>query len=189
MNTRQEEALPFRDLARQRARISRQISLNQLTRLEPLTVDVDGHEADGLLVDMAFSHDPDGLVRVVGEISGALALTCNGCAEALAYELRLGFDCVIVDSDVVAAEVSGESDRSRDVVVAEDLQITVAEIVEDEILLGLPERLCVSEPCPRAPATDFPAAESGEVQDPDSEAAQDAEPNPFSVLARLKSQD
>jgi len=180
MNTRPQEALSFRDLARQQARISRQISLDQLPRVNPLT---DGESGGPLDVTMTFSHDPDGLVRVQGEVNGRLALTCFGCAETLDHELALNFDCVIAVSDGLADQLVREV-REGDVLVADGTDITLAEIVEDEILLGLPERLCRTDPCERALDLSYPAAgvavENLEQQATDS---------PFRILAELKNVD
>jgi uncharacterized metal-binding protein YceD (DUF177 family) len=202
MNTRQEESLPYRDLARQRARISRQISLEQLRRIEPLTVALDPEDdvVTGFEVEMAFSRDPDGLVRVAGDIAGTVGLICNGCAEALAYKMMLGFDCIIVDSDAIAAEVTAgladkpkeHADRNADVVVAQDGEITIASLIEDEILLGLPERLCTSSPCPRAPELFYPGEEEDSMEsfvETPAEESEDVESHPFSVLAQLKTLD
>ena len=201
MNTRQDESLPYLDLARQRARISRQISLDQLPRLESLMVELDRKDdvSTEFLVEMDFRRTPGGLVRIVGEVSGFLSLICNGCAEALACKIALGFDCIIADSDAIAAKLKEESDQVADVVVARDGKITIASIIEDEILLGLPERLCTSSPCSRAPVLFFPGEEAypaGEhfpVQESSEEVpvknSEDAEPHPFSVLAQLKTSD
>ena len=203
--------LLYRDLARQRARISRQISLDQLPRIEPLMVELDSENdvVTGFEVEMAFRRNADGLVRVVGDINGTVALICNGCAEALAYKMELGFDCIIVDSDAIAADVIAglaqkqqqDPDQEADVVVARDGEITLASLIEDEILLGLPERLCTSRPCPRAPRLYYPVDElvEGDFRESSGHAPvgkgapvgkeKNAEPNPFSVLAQLKTLD
>lgn len=175
MNTRPQEVLPYRDLARQQARISRRISLEELPRVVPL---VAGSPGASLEVSLGFGHDADGLVRLVGEISGRLALPCNGCAETVEHELRLGIDCVIVDSERTASDRGAE----EDVLVADGREMSLALLVEDEVLLGLPERLCVQQPCPNAPKMHYPAVPGAGGETPPAEERRD---NPFSVLADL----
>ena len=80
MNTRPQESLPYRGLARQRARISRRIALEQLPRLAGLV-----SRTNELVIDVIlwFGQDRKGLVIVTGQVNGRLPLTCNGCAEEL----------------------------------------------------------------------------------------------------------
>lgn len=176
MNTRPEEALPYRDLARLEARITRQISLEDLPRLSTLMAD---DVCQPLNVVLAFAETTEGRTRVCGEVSGNITLVCNGCAEPVSHELALGFDCLIIASEALAVELGGEAD----VVIADGPEVTVARIVEDEILLALPERLCSSEPCERAPVLDYPAATAGEPAAREPTAGTE---NPFGVLAGIE---
>lgn len=228
MNTRPQEALSYRELARQQAQISRQISLTALPRLRELVAlvapveqtdaaevesaagveTVVGSEPAAFAVTLRFSVDDRGFSRVEGELSGRIVLNCNGCAEILAYPLDLSFACIIAESEAVAdtlvddARAAGEFLQSEDVLVANGSEVTVAQIVEDEILLNLPERLCSSDPCERAPELAYPSA-SGSPDGARTEADENAgsrggdendernsekngDENPFSVLAELK---
>jgi uncharacterized metal-binding protein YceD (DUF177 family) len=212
MNTRPQEALSYRDLARQQAHISRRINLNALPRLKALVESADatevgsaagieagGIEAGGIEVEegfevaLRFSIDARGFSRVEGELNGRIALQCNGCAETLGYPLTLTIGCVIVETEAIAdglvEDSSGERMVAEDVLVAGGAEVTLTQIVEDEILLNLPERLCTSEPCERAPELAYPAfgvhqAES--LTDSDSEGEDGNDDNPFSILADLK---
>lgn len=189
MNTRPQEALSYRDLARQKAQISRQIGLDELPRVRAVasTETVDGFE-----VTLTFSVDAGGHSQVSGELTGQVTMTCNGCAEVLAYPLRLEFGCLIAESEAIAdglvedGRLDGAGHPAKDVLVADGLEVTVAQIVEDEILLSLPERLCVSEPCERAPELAYPAAVEQGTEASVAETAEADEDNPFSVLADLK---
>ncbi len=184
MNTRPQEALSFRDLARQQARISRQISLQELSRLSELVADAGGSAA--LDVSLQFGMDSRGFSRVDGTVSGQLPLLCQRCAEELVHPLSLSFGCFIVESDALADELAANGESPGDVLVAAGNEVTTAEIVEDEILLSLPEWLCEADPCSRAPELAYPAAQlpEGAEQAPGSEPVEAAE-NPFSVLAEL----
>jgi uncharacterized metal-binding protein YceD (DUF177 family) len=178
MNTRPDESLPYLDLARQKARISRQIRLEHLPRLAALSA----AGSDAVLdVTLTFRFDPEGQVRVFAEVTGTLVVDCTGCAESREFALALNFECAVAESEEQAEDFS----HSDDVVVADGSEIAVVTIVEDEILLNLPERLCISLPCERAPSMHYPisepAAESEQATE-DDEAAE----NPFGILATLK---
>lgn len=175
MNTRPQEVLPYRDLARRQARISRQISLEELPRIMPLAAG----PAAPVDVVLRFGHDPEGFVRVAGEIAGRLPLVCSGCAETVEHEFRMTIDLVIVATE----ETASERGADEDVLVADGSEINLAELVEDEILLGLPDRLCVTEPCTNAPALHYPAA--GDASRSAGGGATEGTDNPFSVLADL----
>jgi uncharacterized metal-binding protein YceD (DUF177 family) len=203
MNTRPQEALLYRDLARQQAQISRQIGLAALPRLTELLADASDIEAGRSFdVELRFSVDSQGCTRVDGEISGSVLLNCHRCAEVLRHPLQARFSCMIAQTEAIADSLveegrsGGDSVPAEDVLVANGNEVTVAQIVEDELLLNLPERLCVSEPCERAPELAYPAdltdgkagadgaggqRSAGTGEDTSGEAD-----NPFSVLANLK---
>lgn len=173
MKTRPQEALLYRDLAKQKAHISRQTDLSRLPRLDELA-----GESGQLNVELGFDLDPEGRSAIAGTIGGALELTCNRCAELMTHEFELRFRCIVVDSDQLAAELGGRTD----VLLVEGDRISVEELIEDEILLSLPERLCRATPCEYAPGLEFPADEAQAQTTSD-------EPNPFDVLAQLKTND
>ena len=183
MNTRPQEGLSYRDLARQQARVSRQVDLGALDRPKGLVAEGNPE----FQVTLQFSMDPAGLCRVEGTISGDITLNCHGCAEVLAYPLSLSFGCLIAETEAMADTITdGEELPAVDVLVAGGAEISVAQIVEDELLLSLPERLCTSTPCERLPVLAYPAELSdGDVQDRAERAEED---NPFSVLRSLKTE-
>lgn len=184
MNTRPQEGLPYLELARQEARITRPIGLGELPRLEALVVDGIVAENDAALtVDLRFSRTPEGLARVQGSVQGMLGLTCQRCIQALPYRLHIDLDDLIVGSESMARRVdaaAGPSGCDQALIVANGSEISVAEIVEDEILLGLPEWLCTEDPCERVPALIYPADPNGAGTD-DERGAE----NPFRVLSDL----
>lgn len=190
MNTRPQAALPYLELARQAARITRQIELKELSRLEDLVIEDGSPQSDTVLtVDLQFGLAPDGPVRVQGAIRGDIGLLCHGCAEALPYHLSIDFDCLIVGSDEAARLVDAQAPpggRLEAVIVADGREISLAEIVEDEILLALPERLCRTEPCEWAPGLVYPAGSATDTgHDAVADGAGPERDNPFSVLADL----
>ncbi|MFU8814089.1 MAG: YceD family protein [Pseudomonadales bacterium] len=168
MNTRPEERLPYLELARQGARVVRSVQADAFARLADIA------PAKGVMqVEMNFSLDENGRARAVGSAEVVVNATCQRCLEQLERPMRVTFDLCIVED----AELASELARSEDVLAADSESVTVAQVVEDELILALPERLCVEEPCPLAPALSYPAAEADEAE-PDE--------NPFSVLSLLK---
>ncbi len=153
MNTRGDETLSYRDLAKQGARVERQIRVSTLQRLTQMV----GRDAT-VTVSLEFRFDDESEVWIAGQAHVNLDLQCQRCAQELAHPLRAEFDmCVVVGED--RARVA---DDVRDLlVVSSATQLTVAEIIEDELLLKIPDTLCAELPCPRAPQLDYPASPAG----------------------------
>ncbi len=160
MNTRDDEALSYRDLAKQGARVERQIRVSTLQRLAQIV----GQDA-AVTVSLEFRFDDFSEVRISGQADASLDLQCQRCAQELSYPLHAEFDlCVIVGED--RARVANQTRVAAGdlLVTSSATQLTVAEIVEDELLLKLPDALCMELPCPRAPQLDYPASlEAGRV--------------------------
>lgn len=168
MTTRSDERLPYRELAKQGARVERSVQAGGLVRLEEIAPC-----RSPIQVEVTFTIGDDGRVWACGSAEAVLNAECQRCMERLDRPLRVTFDVCIVSDPEVASEVAGRAD----VVLADGDTVTIAQIVEDELILGLPERLCVEEPCPLAPALSYP------VDGGDRAAADD---NPFRVLSVLK---
>ncbi len=175
MNTRDDEALSYRDLAKQGARVERQIRVSTLQRLAQIV----GQDA-AVTVSLEFRFDDFSEVRITGQAGTSVDLQCQRCAEELSYPLHVEFDlCVVVGEDRARAANQTRVAAGDLLVTSSATQLTVAEIVEDELLLKLPDALCMELPCPRAPQLDYPVSlEAGRVI-----AAETAKP--FAELAEL----
>ncbi|MEM8767470.1 MAG: YceD family protein [Pseudomonadota bacterium] len=184
MNTRSQETLLYRDLARRGATLTRVLSLDLLPRLKDLSAEGAASTTSSVDVSLSFSESASGAAVVEGRALVRLDLECHRCAEALPHELAAEFHCAIVGSEA-QADAFKESGAASDVLVAAGMTVTVADIVEDELLLALPDRLCASEPCEHLPALSYPAdteAAGPEASDHEEEGSD----NPFSVMAELK---
>jgi uncharacterized protein len=168
MTTRSDERLQYLELARQGARVERSVQADGFSRLAEIAP-----VGDVVQVDVSFAIRDDGRVWACGSAQATLNAECQRCLERLDYALKVTFDLCIVRDPQLASELASDVD----VLVVEGDSLDIAQIVEDEVILGLPERLCVEEPCPLAPSFNYPA-ESGE------QAASDD--NPFRVLSVLK---
>jgi uncharacterized protein len=168
MNTHPDEPLPYLELARQGARVVREFPAEKLERL------ADVAPGRGTLhLDMRFSMDGDGRPWVAGTAEVSVAATCQRCLGSFERPMSAAFELCIVRNPDTASELAAEAD----VLMLETDALTLAQVVEDELLLELPERLCDSEPCPHAPALEFPAPDAPEPDETD---------NPFVVLSQLK---
>ncbi len=104
-----------------------------------------------------------------GRLEAELTLECQRCLEAMEIPLRIDFKLLINADDNAVAESSLET------VYSEDGTIDIFEVVEDEIVLGLP--LVIMH-------DDIACNKFWQTQEQGPEPA--TKENPFSVLAKLK---
>ena len=81
----------------------------------------------------------------------------------------------IVGDETAASQLGVE----HDVLLAEGEEVEVAEILEDELLMAMPDQLCREEPCERMMPREFPAP--GGATESAAERG-----NPFAAIAKLK---
>lgn len=178
MKTRQAEALRYVQLARQGARIERSFAGDDLPRWAQLA-----YGEWSVQAAFEFYRDADALSWVKGEYQARAELLCTRCSEVLEHAFTGQVNVCIVGTDAQANELAGD----YDVLVARPDADLMADIVEDELLLAVPEWLCVADECERGLPHDYPAA--GKVQvEPSLRSQQLDRKNPFDVLARLKQQ-
>lgn len=180
MNTGPEDQLAYRDLARRQARVARTLNARELTRLWSLVAS-DGTDAVPVAVDLRLRLDSEGFAWVHGTIVANLNLLCTRCAESVGSR-------VVAELSVCVADESRASElaESRDVHVVDGPILSLTELVEDALLLELPERLCVEEPCPRLPSLAYPATGSADAGADRDDGAKDDARSPFAALAALK---
>lgn len=168
MNTHPDEPLPYLELARQGARVVREFPAEALGRLAEVA------PGRGTLhLDMRFSMDGDGRPWVTGTAAVTVAATCQRCLGQFDRPMTAAFELCIVRNPATASELAAEVD----VLMLDHDVLTPSQVVEDELLLDLPERLCDTDPCPHAPSLEFPAPDAPDPEETD---------NPFHVLSQLK---
>lgn len=173
MDSPSEERLAFAALARQAVRLERQMAPELLPRLQALV-----RSSSPARVTLTFRLDERGRSWVAGSAQQSVVVSCQGCLDDFEHDLSVEFDLLILTE---GPDVHALADV-HDVLIVSGDGVTVPEIVEDELMLALPERLCVEEPCPQLPALAFPAASSTETKD-------DVARSPFHILAALKGAD
>ncbi len=106
------------------------IPLVRLQRLVPLLVDAQGEVA----FQAAFSRDMDKRVRINLQAEASLPLVCQASLEVYEEQVKRQSELVVIEAD-------GELDELPDhceAVKVEHGRIAIADLVEDELLLGLP---------------------------------------------------
>jgi uncharacterized protein len=120
-------------------------------------------------VEFSISQSDYGTPIVQGRLETNLAVECQRCLEAMEIPLQIDFKLLVdADDDMIAVS-------SLDTVYSEEGTISIFEVVEDEIILGLP--LVIMH-------EDVACNEFWQTQEQDPEQA--TKENPFSVLAKLK---
>lgn len=171
MKTRQDEPLPFRELARRRAEISRQLAQSSLPRWSTVAQN-DAQQDWAVQVDLRFSMGDEGLAWVHGEYSARAGLRCQRCLEVLETGFSGTVALCLVEDGPRATELAAVCD----VLVVSGDEVAIADIIEDELLLGVPQQLCEQEPCDRKPGLSYPAPDAP-AEEPEG---------PFAVLGKLK---
>ena len=154
--------------AERRTVLSGQIKIADFERLSAAVVNNDG------VVQVGVVFAKEGKRAVVsGTIKAALELECQSCLQALPWPLEIAFRLAVVSSlhDADGLEIDCEP------FLFDGEKISLSELIEDEILLALPDYPKHEEDCIRQ--------RSSKDGDYDSASPTQAN-NPFSVLAKLK---
>ena len=146
------------------------IDLRTLDRLAKMLADVSGSVA----VELAFSRE-GGLAMIEGRITVALALQCQNCLQVMIWpvdtKIRLGIVASIDEADRLPQDCEP--------LLVGNKKIPLKEIVEDELLLVLPDFPKHSEPC-------YQNNNNGCNGQDSLKGEQSNLNNPFSILAKLK---
>lgn len=124
-----ERINPYR-MARDGASRQGEIPLSRMTRLAPLLSDDQGTAR----FEFAFHLDSGSRPVIEGSVQAALGLVCQRCLKAMTLALDLKIELVIVRSDEEAAAVS----KQREPLTLSSDSVSLADLVEDELILGLP---------------------------------------------------
>ncbi len=124
-------------------------------------------------LNLQFGLDDQGRCRVRGAAEVTAHVRCHRCLRRVERALDVAIDLAVVQSDQEAHELTPE----LDVMVLAERETSVAALVEDDLILAVPSRVCDREDaCEYAPALRY-----GEEDDEPAE-----RPNPFAALAALK---
>jgi len=137
------DAVSPRELARKGGQFTGEIPIGAFQRLESL---VGGGGV--VAVVLQFEQDDHGRSRVFGRASTVATMGCQRCLETV--ERRIEAD---IDFRVVATEAeAGEAANEFEAFVWAGEELSVAELIEDDLILALPSQVCVAyDACPNTP--------------------------------------
>lgn len=135
---------------------------------------------EDVAVELTFEIDDHDRVRMRGGGKAEARIVCQRCLEEVDVAVESSLDVRVMASERSAQEVG----KQYDTIVIDARTLSVAELVEDDLILSLPELGCgAEEHCPHRLPTAFP--DEASADEGDGEAAR--EDNPFAVLESLKS--
>ncbi len=160
------DPLSFADRAKQ---ISARVDLQDLSRLSEMLLENSGE----VEVNLAFAKEGR-LPVVVGELKTNLVLQCQSCLQRLEMTVDQSFKLGMVSS----LEQADRLDSDCEPFLLQTEKVSLIELVEDELLLALPDFPRHTEECVQR------ENEDDVVEAVENEQARSD--NPFSVLAKLK---
>ncbi|MGD2117866.1 MAG: YceD family protein [Chromatiales bacterium] len=147
-----------------------QVAIASLPRLAELLIETDGE----VEAKLEFARGQERMAMLSGHVRATLVLRCQRCLKPMAFPVDHDFEIVFVHSPEQAASVPEQYDAYE----VEQEQVCIEDIIEDELLLSLPQvAMHAEDEC--MIQTEFGEGPVVEEQ-PEKE-------NPFAVLAALKS--
>ena len=125
-----QERLDVRKLATQEACFEGGSDLASLNRFKQALVNDSGKVDYRIKFYLNESYRP----RVEGELKGNVQLACQRCMQPMPWQVNASFDVAIVLSEEQLKHVPKEEEA----ITAEDGEIVILELMEDELLLALP---------------------------------------------------
>ncbi|MDX1693877.1 MAG: YceD family protein [Ketobacteraceae bacterium] len=167
-STLPEQVKPVK-FAKRGASFNGRWSLERFKRLAADTVSGSGE----VIVQAEFGFE-EGFPAFKGTASVNVQLVCQRCLEPVVVPLDVSFGLVFVSSE----EQAGEVPEPLETVLLQDEEISILEVVEDELLLALPI-VAFHRECE---AFDYRTDD----EKADEQSRQEPSENPFSVLEQLK---
>lgn len=135
----------YRSLAQQRAVVAQVLEVTSLPRFGDVCEAV-----KDIAAELSFDHDGQARVKVSGRVHCKAQLSCHRCDENVWRYVDCSFTSVIAFDEQQADAWSG-LDPSLDILVAAGANLDMVELVEDELLLALPDQVCTDDDCAHMP--------------------------------------
>ena len=159
--------------ARQRREWVGRVSGASFERLSTLAA------VDQVSIELAFEIDEHDRVRMQGGGRTKARIVCQRCLEEVDVAVESSLDVRIMGSEQSANAAA----KDYEVIVIDTRTLSVAELVEDDLILALPEVGCdIADVCPHRLPMTYPAAAST-TSDDDQVRRDD---HPFAALGKLK---
>lgn len=178
MNSQEAGSSTYRSLAQQRAVVSCQLEPQSLPRFAQACGVLDTVSAD-----LTFSLDDQGRVMVKGRVVAEAELGCHRCEEMVPKRVDAMLTALVAFSEE-QADAWDSVTPETDVVVVASPNLNVVELVEDELLLALPNRVCTDDECAHKPSMYYGV--DGKAVDKEAVAESDVEETRRFPFAGLK---
>ena len=192
MLTRLPELIDPLLLVEKREGFEGSIAIAKMKRLSSMLVDTSG----SAVLQIQFGRDSAGLAIATGSVSAMVRLQCQRCLEPVDVQLESNFTLGVVSSLSEARQLP----ESYEPLIADQGRLSLAELVEDEILLAMPAIAMHQGSCALSVDETSPAAarkvrnEQGQNTEsmynaPSTEhvsTTDEGKPHPFAALAELK---
>ncbi|MDO3385724.1 YceD family protein [Gilvimarinus sp. SDUM040013] len=159
-----------RKYAQQGVKLSGNLALDSLPRLKEAVVEGSGDVS----AELSFGFSEEGKRVLNGHVQGSVSLICQRCLEPVEHVI----DCRIHVGIVWNEDQAKALPRSMDPWIVGEGQADFYDIVEEELLLDLPQVVYHDEQC--VPRERFVSESTEGV------GAEESRPNPFQVLEQLK---
>ena len=176
----------YLELAQRNAQLEIEVDPAQLPRFTDAVARVSAVRAD-----LTFALDPDHRCQVRGQLTVDVEVACHWCLEPRPQTMHVEFAALVAVGEAQAQQWGTELQASNaattaaspSIVVVEDDTICVPALIEDELLLQLPTKVCNDTTCEHRPGRVYGLDAQSSAQ-----GAEDAAHNPFAVLAQLRDQ-
>ena len=173
MSTRLPESVDPWRLADTGTRFEGSIPLRRFERLRAVLADVEGEAA----YELAFHRDREKRPLIDGRVRARLSLECQRCLGTMSLPVDSSFHLAVIDVPSEAERVP----EGCDPVQAEEGQLSPLALIEDELLLSVPQvPMHERSACPVDPAS-FESGPDGPPED-----GIETSKSPFAALAELK---
>ena len=135
----------------------------------PRLLEVAASTPSAIAYRIEFTRDASGRPRMRGRVEGMLPLICQRCLEELEWPIETGFESLAIGSE-------HEKTRGLDAVVCSGGRLDLESVIEDELLLALPN----------SPAHAYGSCEPPPIRDASEQPAL-RRTNPFTALRALHS--
>jgi len=171
-------------LAVARQQLHGELEISHLKRLSELLTLTDGV----VKVELDFDVDVNKVHHAIGSIKADLSLCCQRCLQAMPWQLDAAVSLAFIAHEHQIDELVAEYEPY----LLETTPVVLSDIIEDEILLALPQVAMHKETecSPAVPLKEYYSVDGGEEQDNKGQLADDKSAskrkNPFEVLASIK---
>ena len=122
------------EFARNKQVLHGKIAVASLPRLQDVVFSSDGV----LEYELSGRMDQYGKLSLHCEVKGTLQLNCQRCLGALAYQVGVKSDLILVKDEMALAEIDEDEEIEDIDVVLANPELDVLSLIEEEILLDLP---------------------------------------------------